>query len=661
MKRRRGGRAARSLTQGQPKRKEDCMRVYKRENAAAKRASIIVEGRVDSTTAAAFGEAAARISRDNIRNVDFDFRRLEYISSSGLRVLITCRKKFADGKVRIIGASETVRNILRMTGFEDSFEMIGAESAEEEYGAEEPASVLPGMSFREMLSCLSEEMPDRGAFYFHGKAYTWRQLDLLSDVFAAELSAAGAGELSHVGICGWNSINWLAAFFAVQKLGGIAVLLSPMLAPAELASFCAMGDVSFLCCGDIPGVAKDPGYMKKFQAAAAGTGRAALRCVLDISSRADLSGRGGEGFVLPREMPDPDAPAVMIFTSGTTGMPKGVLLSAVNLMAIGDASNKLIRITPEDRVCIALPLFHIFSLAAGLMMGIAGGCRIYLADSPKSADLIECIEANRCTIMHGVPTVFLSLVSNPELEAHDLSCLRAGYCGGAPITPEQLMKVKQALPEFKIGVGYGMSEIGIAAASAYDDTDGHLLYTVGKPVFDSVQVRAVEPSSGKALGIGEEGELVFKSHDLMIGYYRLPVDQQPFDADGWLHTGDCGFVDSEGYIHLTGRIKDLIIRSGENISPKEVADALCSHPDIENAAVVGIPSPLRGEEVAAAIVTRSGAEVTDAQLKEFLRDKISSFKIPVAFKRYAALPVLPNGKPDVKAIREELAAASGLE
>jgi len=612
-----------------------------------------VAGRVDSITAPALEQEVAAIGSEAVTDVDFDFSELDYISSSGLRVLVMCRKKFSGGRVRILDASEDVRSILLMTGMDSLFELTESDAAHAEMAPDTPSGPL---SFREIFRRKAAALPDRAVMTFRGASYTWAAIDRLSDALAAEMAAAGVGRLTHVGICGLNSANWIIAFAAVQKLGGIAVFLNFMLKPAELAQFLRIGGVTYLCAGDIPAMREDPDYLRQVlsdPAARAVTG------VCDISSRRNFaaSAVSPAPVVLADIEVDPDDPAIMIFTSGTTSLPKGVLFSSLHMMDVAEHAAHLLGLTEADEICVAIPLFHIFSAVANLFAAITSDSTLHLPDSPRSADLIACVAQYRCTILHGVPTTFLALVSHPDFASGDLTSLRMGYVGGAPITPAQLTKVRQALPAMDLGVGYGMTELGIAAATRPHDTDEHILKTVGRPLLENVQVHTISPETGRMCAGGEEGELVFKSRDQMVCYYRLPIDQQPIDEEGWLHTGDYGFVDEDGYIHLTGRIKDLIIRNGENIAPREVMEALCRHSAVADAVVVGVPSDFRGEEVGAGLILHEGAEVSDDELRAFLKDKLSDFKIPVVFARYEAWPLLPNGKPDMRRLKTEIAAA----
>ena len=652
-----------------------------------------VEGRVDSTTAPALERAVGEISRDVCRDVDFDFSELEYISSAGLRVLVMCRKKLSDGTIRILNANEGVRSVLESTGMDSLMEICEEDTSAE--GEEDQAATFAGnverMPFRDILKYRAETVPDKEIITFYDVHVSWKDLDRLSDVFAAEMAAGGVGQHTHVGICGMNSISWVAAFFAVQKLGGIAVLLNFLLKPSELAMFTKIGGVTHLCCGDIPARLDNPNYIDEVLA----DENCQVEKVFDINSRVDIQAKGKQAAaelvkqsgmatkakavlagvtarfsadaddsqsqsaslkaILPEVEVEPDDPAVMIFTSGTTSLPKAVLFSSANLLSLSGATAGLMNMTPDDRICAAIPMFHIFSAVANLFLSLTFDVPMYIPDIPKPEPIIKCVSKYHCTILHGVPTIFLAMIANPAFKENDLSSLRVGYLGGAPITAPQLENLRQALPGMHLGVGYGMTEVGIVAATLYDETDEHILNTVGKPLFDNLLVRAVHPDTGLPCGTGEEGELVFKSENQMVCYYKLPIDKQPIDEAGWLHTGDLGFVAEDGYIHLTGRLKDLIIRSGENIAPKEVADAICSHPAIADAVVVGIPSELRGEEVATGLIMNEGMSVTDEELKEYLKDHLANFKIPVLFVRYDRFPMLPNGKPDMRKLKEEIA------
>ncbi|MCR5346880.1 MAG: fatty acid--CoA ligase family protein [Fretibacterium sp.] len=348
-----------------------------------------------------------------------------------------------------------------------------------------------------------------------------------------------------------------------------------------------------------------------------------------------------------------DDVCVMIFTSGSTGTPKGVLLSAFNLFNSSNYCVENIHMTEDDKMCTILPLFHIFGLTAALLASIISGASLVLPRSVKPDELMSVISSEKCTILHSVPTVLLRLVNAPGFSTELVSSLRASYLSGAPVSESQLQMLMGKFPNNHFLRRYGLSEMTPVSATDFDDDIDHTLKTVGKPL-DGTDVRIKDMEKGQFCPTGVQGEIIVQGRNMMCSYYKLPVEKQPFDKEGFLHTGDLGFLDEDGYLHFTGRAKELIIRGGENIMPNEVASAISAHENVVDAKVIGVPDETYGEAVSAAVVLKTGASFDENEMRDFLMSKLAKYKIPTYFFVYDRLPALANGKIDAVSLKKEI-------
>jgi fatty-acyl-CoA synthase len=347
----------------------------------------------------------------------------------------------------------------------------------------------------------------------------------------------------------------------------------------------------------------------------------------------------------------------MQYTSGTTGFPKGVMLSSRNIVNNGYWMAQGLGYTPEDRLCLCVPLFHCFGCVIGVLGAYTHGaclCPIEFFDARK---VLETVERERCTALYGVPTMFLAEMEDPEFARFNLSSLRTGVMAGA-LCPEALMK--RAIAEMnlsEITIIYGLTEAspGITQTRR-DDTLEHRTQTVGE-VLPEMEVKIIDPANGKTLGVDQHGELCVRGYNVMLGYYNNPeATAKAIDADGWLRTGDQATLDAEGYVRITGRIKDLIIRGGENISPKEIEDLLRQHPAVSDVYVYAIKSEFFGEEVGAAVKLKAGEtapkEYLEEELKAFCQGKMARFKIPRYWRFVTDFPMTASGKVQKFKLRE---------
>ena len=507
------------------------------------------------------------------------------------------------------------------------------------------------VSIRDMIEQRVHECPEGIFVKSDGIEYTWRDIDRGSSVIAGELYALGAGAGSHVALCGANSVNWILTFFAIQKIGAVAVLLNSQLTSEEITVFSKRGDITHFCLGNTP-----IRNRKQFSKEILDPERSQIKAVLDVGDEIDFLKKPVTEF--PDVVPMSDDICVIIFTSGSTATPKGVQLSAFCLLNSSDFCVKNLKMTVDDRVCAILPFFHIFGLTAVLLSCVISGSLIILPRSVKPDDLMRVLKHEKCTILHTVPTVFIRLVNAPGFTIRLVSGIRASYMSGAPMSEAQLKMLMDKFPNNHFMKRYGLTEMTPVTSTDLEDDINHILYTVGKPT-DGTDMRIKDMETGRFCPAGIQGEIVVKGAFLMSGYYKQPADKQPFDEDGFLHTGDLGFLDEEGYLHFTGRAKDIIIRGGENIMPNEVASAISMHENVVDVKVIGVPDEIYGEIVTAAVVLKDGVIFDGKEMRDFLMTKLAKYKIPTYFFIYEKLPSLANGKIDAVSLKKEIISRLG--
>ena len=597
--------------------------------------TLALEGRLDTTTTEILRAEVSGMDSD-ITGVIFDMDRLEYISSAGLRQLLTVRKRFgSNSDVKLINCSELIMDVIRMTGFDSMMEV---------YGKEQSFIVPANQSYKDLLAQRVKETPDFPFLTYGDEVYTWQDIDRCSQIVAADLSRAGVKKFSHVGIVGSNSANFLITFFAVQKLGAIAMLQNFNLKYPEVVDQCDIGDITFYCVGE---TASLPDIIELREQLIADKG-CDVGFVYDIRNSVNFRARLSEYEDVKDLFTDPveaDDPCVMIYSSGSTGKPKGILLSAFNVINGARLVISRAHMVPEDSCCLIMPLFHIFGLKDGLTISTLLNNRLVLPKDNRTDTIIEVLEKEKCTLFHSVPTMMLAILNNKNFTSEKLAHVRVTELAGAAMAEAQMRMLMEKLPNDHFTCAYGLSEIAPVSITEYGDTVEHLCTTVGRPA-DNVQVRINDPATGKDVPAGGRGEILVRGDSLMTCYYKRAADDQAVDADDWLHTGDLGVLDEEGYLHIVGRIKEIIIRGGENIIPGEIASAMSEHENVSDVKVLGIPDDFYGEVVGACVTLRDKSAWNPAEMNTFLASRIAKYKIPSFYLVFDEFPALPNGKVD---------------
>jgi len=355
------------------------------------------------------------------------------------------------------------------------------------------------------------------------------------------------------------------------------------------------------------------------------------------------------------------SPVLLQYTSGTTGAPKGVLLNHMSLLLNAYHVGTCQRLTPQDRCCVPVPFHHCFGAVIGTLASLVHGTTMLIPSEYFDAQAtLQCMDAEKATAVYGVPTMFIGMLEHPSFQDRDLSTLRTGIMAGAPCPVALVKRVMQQLGADEITIGYGLTEASpVITQTRVDDPEERRMGSVGRPI-PGVEVKVVDPTSSTDLPLGEPGELCARGHNVMMGYYGMPdATAEAIDSNGWLHTGDLATVDADGFVQITGRKKDMIIRGGENVYPREVEEVLHRHPAVEDVQVVGVPDERLGEELCAWIRLRSGTSATEDEVREFLQGKVAHYKIPRFIDFVESFPLTETGKVRKYEIREEAARMHG--
>ena len=605
-----------------------------------RKATVTVVGRIDTVTSTELRKSLDKINFDSVDALDMDFTDVNYISSAGLRELLSLKKKLSKKQFRITNVSTEVLDIFKVTGFDSVLDITTA-------GDEEDFSL---MSFKEFLAFKTRRSPDRANLTAGGYTYTWEDIDVCSQIIANDLHSLGVRKGTHVGICGFDSANWILTFFAIQKLGAIACLINFNLGAEEIIKTARSGDVTHICCGEM--TQRSDELLSSLTAEGS-----PVQKVYDISKSIKFMHRmveytDVEGLFEGKV--EADDACVMIYTSGSTGVPKGVLLSAYNILNASCTNARSLRVTEDDRACLMLPLFHIFGLVAGYLTNAVEDALTIIPDSVRTSELLRTIYEKKCTIFHAVPAMLLAMVNNKDFSSEKVATLRSTILSGALASPSQIEMLMKTFPNDHFAAAYGLSEMAPVSITGYDDPQERIMHTIGKPI-ENIDIRIYDNDTKKECSIGQKGEIQVQGFNLMSCYYKAELNMQAIDEEGWLHTGDIGYMDEDGYLHFAGRIKEIIVRAGENIYPAEVAEAIASVDGIANVVVAGVPDNFWGENVAAAVIMKEGSVFDESSLRENLSAKLARFKIPRYFFVYDSFPVLPNGKVDMTALKKDLA------
>jgi fatty-acyl-CoA synthase len=497
-----------------------------------------------------------------------------------------------------------------------------------------------------------------------GRRWTYAELDADVNALARGLIAAGIAKGDRVGIWAPNCAEWTLVQYATAKVGAILVNINPSYRTHELAYALNQSGLKLLFSAERY---KTSSYRSMVEEVRHDT-RALERVVYLGNDAWDAILAGGEdqpADAVRRRMStlEPGDPINIQYTSGTTGYPKGATLSHRNILNNGYFVTETIRFTAEDRLAIPVPFYHCFGMVMGnLGCTTHGACMVIPAPGFDPSATLKAVQDERCTAVYGVPTMFIAMQNAPDFASYDLSSLRTGIMAGSICPVEVMKRCINDMHMAEASIAYGMTETSPVSCQtlAHDDLDRRTA-TIGK-VHPHVEVKIVDPVTGVTIERGETGELCTRGYSVMIGYWDEPEKTaEAIDAEGWMHTGDLAVMREDGYCNVVGRIKDMVIRGGENIYPREIEEFLYTHPDIEDVQVVGVPDEKYGEELCAWVRMREGAPPLDAAaVREFCSGRLSHYKIPRYVMVVDDFPMTVTGKIRKVAMRQESAEKLGL-
>lgn len=477
--------------------------------------------------------------------------------------------------------------------------------------------------------------------------WTWAELDERVEQLARALIASGVMVGDRVGLWSPNRYEWVLAQFATARIGAIMVCLNPAYRTSELEFTVRQSGCSMLLAAP---EFRTSDYRAMWNEVSATCPSVTHAIFFESTEWHELLARADEvsaGELAAREASlDHRQPINIQYTSGTTGLPKGATLTHRNILNNGFFVGEACRFTEHDRVCIPVPFYHCFGMVMGNLGSLThGACMVIPNDAFDPVTVLQTVHDERCTVLYGVPTMFIAELAVDDFDRYDLTSLRTGIMAGSPCPVEVMKQVIDRMHMHEVTIAYGMTETSpVSTQTGADDTIDRRVGTVGR-VHPHVEIRVADPETGATLPRGVAGEFQTRGYSVMRGYWDEPEKTaQAIDADGWMHTGDLAVMDDEGYVNITGRIKDLIIRGGENISPREVEEFLYGHPDVVDVQVVGVPDPKYGEAVCAFVRVRPGAEVTPDGIREFCQGRIAHFKVPRHVLVVDEFPMTVTGK-----------------
>ena len=527
------------------------------------------------------------------------------------------------------------------------------------------------------------EAPDHDFVVYPDRDLHWSyaEFDQRVDRLAKGLMAIGIGKGDHVGIWARNVPDWLTFMFATSKIGAVLVTVNPVYKSHELAYVIKHSDMKALVIIDS---FRDVDYVEIIrglvpEASTQERGRLDSAEFPMLKSLIYMGPEKHRGFynvpellVLGENMPDAplrgltaslhaDDVINMQYTSGTTGFPKGVMLTSRNILNNGFYIGERETFTPGDRVCLPVPLSHCFGCVLGVLATLTHGATLVMVESFDPIIVLAAVQKAKATALYGVPTMFIAELASPMFDLFDLTSLRTGIMAGSPCPVETMKQVIDRMHVSEMTICYGLTETSpVFTQTTTDDTLERKCETVGRK-HDEVEVRVIDPETGEDCAMGVPGELCCRGYNVMKGYYKMPeATATAIDKDGWLHSGDIGTVDEDGYYRITGRIKDMIIRGGENIYPREIEEFLYTMPGVEDAQVVGVPDPKYGEVVGAFVRRKAGSDITEGDAQEYARARMARYKAPRYVFFIDEFPMTASGKIQKYKLRDMAAEALGL-
>jgi fatty-acyl-CoA synthase len=544
---------------------------------------------------------------------------------------------------------------------------------------------VEGKTIGQVLRETARKYPQQDAIVFCQNALrlSWSELDRQVDCIAKGLLSLGFKRGDHFGIWATNVPEWVMLQFATARIGVVLVTINPSYRTSEFVYAIGQSELRGLALIDefkstnffaslhkaIPDLASQtadalsvPEFPKlKCIITLRGEAQPGTLTWQDLMVRADQS--SDEQLREAEQALQSSDPINIQYTSGTTGFPKGAMLSHRNILLNAYYAGLSQQFTADDRLCVPVPLYHCFGCVLGTLCSIVHGTTtVFPAEAFHAGSTLIALETERCTAVYGVPTMFIAMLEHADYPKCNLAYLRTGIMAGSPCPIELMKRVTSEMGATQMTIGYGQTEASpLVTQTRVHDSLELRVGTVGRTL-PGVEVKIIDPESGAELDAMQPGELCSRGHNVMIGYFNMPEKTaEAIDAQGWLHSGDLAMREPNGYYRITGRLRDLIIRGGENIYPREIEELLYQHPDVEDVQVIGIPDRKFGEEVMAWVRLRQGRSVTPDELKAFCKAKLAYFKVPNYWKFVDSFPCTVTGKVQKFKMREISIEELGLQ
>ncbi|MFY0545521.1 AMP-binding protein [Brevibacillus sp. H7] len=545
-------------------------------------------------------------------------------------------------------------------------------------------TTLRSITIGDLLDETASRYPDKEAVVYKERhlRYTFTEIQQLCNQAAKGFLSLGIQKGENIAIWATNVPEWVTAQFATAKMGGVLVTVNTSYRVHELEYLLRQSEATTLLLIDSY---RDANYLEmireicpELDQSDPGQLQSArlphLKNVIFIGAErqpgmflwSDLLQRGmtvsDEERIARQKSLNPDDVINMQYTSGTTGFPKGVMLSHYNIVNNAIKVAACMNLGVKDRLCIPVPFFHCFGCVMGTLACVATGATMVPTVTFDPGLVLSVVEEERCTALYGVPTMFIAELNHPTFAERDLRSLRTGIMSGSPCPIEVMKKVEEKMGIREITIAYGQTEASpVITQTRLADSIERRVSTVGR-AHDEVEVKVVDPATGETLPPGVQGELCTRGYLVMKGYYNMPEQTaKAIDHEGWLHTGDLATMDEEGYFRITGRLKDMIIRGGENIYPREIEEFLYTHPKILDVQVVGVPDAKYGEQVLACIKVRPDQSLTEEEVRQFCDGKIARYKIPHYIQFVTEYPMTSSGKIQKYKLRQQAISTFGLE
>jgi fatty-acyl-CoA synthase len=491
---------------------------------------------------------------------------------------------------------------------------------------------------------------------------TYGELDAAIDAVAGGLLRVGIEAGDRVGIWAPNCAEWVLVQYATAKVGAILVNVNPAYRTHELEYVLRQSGVRLLFSAS---AFKSSDYGAMIDEVSGGLDGLERTVFVDREEWAEFFAGAPDGEAIAARMQTLsfDDPINIQYTSGTTGFPKGATLSHHNILNNGYFVTELLNLTERDVMCLPVPFYHCFGMVMGNLGTFAhGGCVVIPAPAFDPGATLAAVAAERVTSLYGVPTMFIAMLDHPDFDSFDLTSLRTGIMAGSPCPIEVMKKVVDRMHMSEVGIAYGMTETSpVSTQTRVDDPLERRVGTVGR-VGPHVEVKVVDPDTGLIVERGVPGELCTRGYSVMLGYWEDPErTAEAVDRAGWMHTGDLATMDDEGYLNIVGRSKDMVIRGGENVYPREIEEFLYTHESIADVSVIGVPDERYGEELCAWVIARPGAALDEDTVRDYCRERLAHFKVPRYVLFVDEFPMTVTGKVQKFKMREASIERLGLE